>query len=334
MKIYLLFIVLFLPATYCKAQQLTVDILQQGNSYTDSSYYDIIKVNNKFWICGKYGILKEIDEKGNIENIHYPSKSLDIYKLENINEEKIIASGDKGTIYIHDLITKTWEVIEVKGYENSCFYNLAVDEQNKIFVVGGNSRIAHSGKSMPNGFILTSLDFGKTWKKEFHNFLNMVWCVKKNPFTGKMYALMYSPNKTYLFGNEDGKWVKKQKIGNSIFHEIQFTDKTNFVATGGWIGKNGRIYSTTTKKVIENSGLLWSRVKNENYTIFTGCNGNIVLENKNGKIELFETTLNKAFSIYEAIFISSNTAYAIGSGRTILKLNIEEKNIFEAKSIN
>ena len=106
--------------------------MQQGNSYADSSYYDIIKVQDKYWICGKYGILKSIDNNGIIENINYPSQNLDIYKLENLDNETVIASGDKGTIYFHDLKTNFWKTVKVKGYENACFYNLTVDAK-KIF---------------------------------------------------------------------------------------------------------------------------------------------------------------------------------------------------------
>jgi hypothetical protein len=314
-----------------KAQSFTIDVLHQGNSFSDSSYYDIIKVEDKYWIAGKYGILKSIDSEGNLENIDYPSLDLDIYKLENLDNNKIIASGDKGTIYIHDLISKTWQTIQVKGYENACFYNLAVDNEHNIYVGGGNSKIAHSKKTIPYGFILTSKDGGKTWNNSFKNMLNMVWCVKRNEFNNKMYALMYTINKTFLYELKDEKWKKKQKIGNSIFHEVQFEDEKNFVATGGWIGKKGRINSNTQKNVIENSGLLWGRVKNEHFTLYTGCDGKILVEFENGDKQLSETKLNLPFSIYEAIFVDTYTAYAIGSGRTLLKIQFGDTHNLETK---
>ena len=131
MKIFLLLIIILFSLTHTQAQNISVDILQQGNSFADSSYYDIIKVENKYWIGGKYGILKALDSDGRIENISYPSEGLDIYKLENFDDETVLASGDKGTLYIHSLKTKTWKTIKVKNYENACFYNLAVDSQKK-----------------------------------------------------------------------------------------------------------------------------------------------------------------------------------------------------------
>jgi len=328
----LLLILLIFNVSHTFAQDISVDILQQENSFADSSYYDIIRVQDKFWIGGKYGILKALDDNGRLENIKYPSEGLDIYKLENLDDETILASGDKGTLYIHNLKTKVWKTIKIKNYENACFYNLAVDNQKNIYLSGGNSKIAHSGKSIPNGFVLVSADMGQTWKRTYKNVFNMVWCIKHNPFDNKMYGLMYSPNRTNLMVFEGNKWIKKQKLGNSIYHEVQFENKDKFVATGGWIGKKGRIHGTDFKRVYDNIGLLWSRVKNDKYTIFTGCDGNIVLENAEQKTLVHHTSLNMPFSIYEAIFINQNTAYAIGSGRTLLKISISENQIFEAKN--
>ncbi|MCP9756426.1 hypothetical protein EGI26_14775 [Lacihabitans sp. CCS-44] len=332
MKIFLLLITFITTFTYAKAQDISVDILQQGNSFADSSYYDIIKVENKYWIGGKYGILKSLDAEGKIENVSYPSEGLDIYKLENLDNETVLASGDKGTLFIHNLKTKSWKTIRVKNYENACFYNLTVDAQKNIYLSGGNSKIAHSGKSIPNGFVLVSSDMGNTWKRIYHNTFNMVWCVKNNPYDNKIYGLMYSPNRTNLMVYENNRWVKKQKLGNSIYHEVQFEGGNQFVATGGWIGKKGRINSTNHKKIFNDSGLLWSRVKNEKHTLFTGCDGNIVLETLGQKPKVYHTKLNLPFSLYEAIFINQNTAFAIGSGRTLLKISISENQNFEVNN--
>lgn len=332
MKGFLLFILLIINASNINAQDISVEILQQGYSFADSSYYDIIKVENKYWVAGKYGILKAIDSDGHIENINFPNEGLDIYKLENLDNETVLASGDKGRIYIHDLKTKTWQTIKVKNYENACFYNLTVDSQQNIYIGGGNSKIAHSGKTIPNGFVLMSSDRGQTWNRIYKNVFNMVWCVKRNPFDDKVYGLMYTPNRTKLMVYENGHWVKKQKLGNSIYHEIQFESPDKFIATGGWVGKNGRINNSNNKTVINNTGLLWSRVKNEKYTLYTGCNGNIILETTDQKTITHHTPLNLAFNLYEAVFIDETTAYVIGSGRTLLKISILENQNLQAKN--
>ncbi len=333
MKRFLLIILLITTVSHLQAQDISVDILQQGNSFADSSYYDIIKVKDKYWVGGKYGILKTVDVEGNIENITYPTEGVDIYKLENLDNETILASGDKGTLYIHSIKTNSWKTIKVKNYENACFYNLAVDHQKNIYLSGGNSKIAHSAKSIPNGFVLVSSDMGQTWRRIYKNTFNMVWCVKHNPFDNKIYGLMYTPNRTKLMVFENNRWVKKQKLGNSIYHEVQFESRDQFVATGGWVGKKGRIHNTDHKKVFNETGLLWSRVKSEKYTLFTGCDGNIVLETAGLQSIVHRTKLNMAFSLYEAIFINQNTAFAIGSGRTLLKISISESENFEAKNL-
>jgi hypothetical protein len=56
-----------------QAQHMTIDVIQQGESYQDSSYYDIIEVKNEYWICGKYGTMKSINSTGEIGNINSPS---------------------------------------------------------------------------------------------------------------------------------------------------------------------------------------------------------------------------------------------------------------------
>ena len=313
-------------AILSSGQQVHIEVLQQGEEYSDSSYYDILTVGDTYWISGKYGTLKEMDASGQLSDIEYPSKEVDIYKMDFLDENTIIASGDKGTIYTHDLNSGAWESKQIEGYEGACFYNLAVLSPQKIYISGGNSKIAHSKKTVPEGFILESLDGGITWKKIYSNPFKMVWCVKKNPYNDSLYALMYTLNKTHLFKLEDGHWQKQEKIGNSIFHEIQFESKTDYVATGGWIGKKGRIYFNDRKVVMNHSGLIWGRVANEKYELYPACDGQIVLGDHNGDFKTFGRKLNKAFSIYEAVFTSDHTAIAIGSARTILKLTIEEES--------
>ncbi|SOE21739.1 hypothetical protein SAMN06298216_2195 [Spirosomataceae bacterium TFI 002] len=305
-------------------QELSIDILQQGETYEDSSYYDILQVHDEYWIAGKYGTLKKYTAAEGLSNITYPSEEVDIYKMDRLGEDKIIASGDKGTVYIHDLKSKTWQTTRVKGYENACFYNLAVMSESKIYISGGNSKIAHSKKTIPEGFILESNDGGITWSKIYSNPLKMVWCVKKNPFDEQMYALMYTINRTHLYKLVNGDWEKVEKVGNSIFHEIQFESPTSYVATGGWIGKKGRIHYNNRKVAIQHSGLIWGRTSNEKYEIYPACDGQIVLGNHKGNYKLFGKKLNKQFSIYEVVFTSEREALAIGSARTLLKLKIED----------
>ena len=307
-----------------QAQEMEIEVLQQGNSYSDSSYYDILKVKKDFWICGKYGTLKKYTPDGKLINISYPSRNLDIYKMDMLNEETIIASGDHGLIYTHNLTSGEWTSRQIEGYEEACFYNLAVMSPEKIYISGGNSKIAHSKKTVPEGFILESVDGGITWKEVYTNPFKMVWCVKKNPFDNRLYALMYTFNKTHLFKLEDGHWQKQEKIGSSIFHEIQFTSENDYIATGGWIGKKGRLYFNDKQVVINHSGLIWGRTANAKYELYPACNGQIVLGDHRGNHKLFGKKLNQNFSIYEAVFITENTAIAIGSARTLLKLTIKE----------
>lgn len=314
---------LFFFSSVLWAQRMQIDIWQQGRSFQDSSYYDIMPVEGRYWIGGKYGILKSIDAQGHLENVAYPSRHVDIYKLDRFDAQNLIACADKGLIYKHNLRTKTWETVQVKGYEKSCFYNMAVVNDSTAYVCGGNSAIAHSQKTVPLGFILKTTDRGRTWKRVYKNLTQMVWCVKFNPHSQQVYALMYTPNRTYLYAEKNNKWLKKSKIGNSIFHEIQFENAQDFVAMGGWIGKKGRIYHNQHQTVIPRSGLIWGRTSTQQYELLTACDGQVLLKNKaENSYQLQGVKLNNAFSIYEAVFTSDTTAIAIGSAQTILHIRI------------
>ena len=309
------------------AQEVHIQVLQQGTTFKDSSYYDIVPVGNDYWIGGKYGILKSSDSEGNLSDIAYPNQHVDIYKIDRFDPQHLIACADKGIVYKHDLVAKTWEVVQVKGYEKACFYNMAVVNDSTAFVCGGNTAIAHSQKTIPLGFILKTTDRGRTWRKVYSNAFKMVWCVKYNPHNQQVYALMYTPNRTHLYALEKERWQRKQKIGNSIFHEIQFENATDFVATGGWIGKKGRIYRNNQKQIIKEVGLIWGRVSNDRYHLYTACNGQIVLDTKSGNCKRFGVKLNNRFSIYEAIFTSAHTALAIGSAQTLLHITVKESTL-------
>jgi len=304
---------------------MDIEIIQQGTEYSDSSFYDIIEVDDAYWIAGKYGILKSYSEEEGLQNIEYPNQGVDIYKMAFLDDETLIAAGDKGFLYFYDKPSQSWERRQIPGYEESCFYNLSVTENGIIFISGGNSKIAHSKKVIPQGFVLKSDDGGQTWEKTYSKKFKMVWSVKQNPFDKHMYALMYTLNKTHLFRLEGNIWVKQEKIGNSIFHDIQWKNTTDYVATGGWIGKKGRIYFNDSKVVMNHSGLIWSRVANKKYELYPACNGQIVMRDKQTKgHKMFKTNLNKSFSIYEAIFTTESEALAIGSARTLLKLSIKD----------
>ena len=316
----------------CHAQQVNICVLQQGTAFTDSSYYDIMPISDSiYWIGGKYGTLKTINAAGNLTTVEYPSQQVDIYKMDKFDAQNLIACGDKGVIYHHNLRTKSWQTLKIKGYENACFYNMCVVDATTAFVCGGSSAIAHSKKTIPKGFILKSTDRGQTWTKVYGNALKMVWCVKQNPYNGQVYALMYTPNRTHLYAYEGDRWVKKEKIGNSIFHEVQFENQYDYMAMGGWIGKKGRLRTRYHKQVFEDTGLIWSKVSGPEYDLYTACNGKMILDDRYGNREVIGVKLNDKFSIYEAVFTSSNTAIAIGTAQTILMIKVLPAVMLTAK---
>ena len=100
---------------------------------------------------------------------------------------------------------------------------------------------------------------------------------------------------------------------------------------GGWIGKKGRLHTRYHKQVFEDTGLIWSKVSGPEYDLYTACNGKMILDDRLGNREVFGVKLNDKFSIYEAVFTSSNTAIAIGTAQTILMLRVLPAVMLTAK---
>jgi len=322
----LLFLSFCFALNFVSAQSVTVSILQQGTGFSDSSYYDILKVNDEnYWLVGKYGIISNYNLSGAITAVNYPSNHNDIYKIDKFDEQNFIACADKGNLYFYNTISKEWTSKQVAGFENSCFYNITVIDKKSALICGGRSAIAHSKKAIPNGFIIKTTDGGQTWTKVYSSPFKMIWSVDYNPENKQASALVYVPNHTNLFSSSDegNTWKKNRKIGRGIYYDLETNKDKKQICYGGKINGNGRLQAGNEKEVeFKESGLIWSKTVSDNYEIMTACNGNILFSDNGADRQLIHTALADKFSLYKAAFVSATKAIVVGSGKTILLVNI------------
>ena len=305
-----------------------MSVLQQGTGFEDSAYYDILKVDEaNYWLVGKYGIISNYNLDGNITAVNYPSNHNDIYKIDKFDEQNYIACADKGNLYFYNTISKEWKSKQITGFENSCFYNITVIDKKSALICGGGSAIAHSNKAIPNGFIIKTTDGGETWTKVYSSPFKMIWSVDFNSVTKQASALVYVPNHTNLFtSNDEGdKWTNERKIGQGIYYDLETGDKQEKICYGGKINGNGKLqYGSDEEIEFKESGLIWSKTVLDNYEIMTACNGNILFSDNGVNRQLIHTTLTDKFSLYKAAFVSPTQAIVVGSGKTILLVNIQQ----------
>jgi hypothetical protein len=320
---YLRFLIgamLLILSTVMAGQSHTFEILRQGVSYSDSSFYDIqAKNDNEYWIAGKYGIIKSINTNFELKTATCDLSGIDIYKLDSFDGVSM-ACGDLGTVYTFDPNNDSWHGRSVKGYEKCCFYHIKICSKSSIFICGGVSAIAHSKKRIPHGFILHSTDGGLTWNKVYSNPFQMVWTIELDNTSNTLYALMYTPNRTFIYNSIDGlNWSKATNLKKGIYQDIQ-VENGQYFAMGGEPWGNGRLKSGNELSVFKDTGIIWSRTLHKNTEYLTGSK-NILMVRSESKTETLVLPLNLEFNLYELTFMTEDKGIIVGSGGTIVKVN-------------
>ena len=321
---------IILNALISPAFSQIISVIQCGNSKPDSSYYDIVRINEgEYWVAGKHGVLKKINETGKVENIDYPNLGYHILKIAAFDSNNILLCGDKGIIYQYSKNSNSWTTKQIADYSNQCFYNMVTINDSTAFICGGNSKISRGEKSVPNGFILKTIDKGKTWNEVYKNISRMVWDLYFDKSDHKLYAIIYSPlgSNVVCSINEGLNWEKLSEHYSSLFHsfnKMKDLAKTNFYFAGGKngnINNYGIIVNAATKEIqkFKNTGMIWDIASNEIYTLAAASKGYVLSKiNTSTKWTLLKSQTD--VNLYEVAFINSNSAYVIGSNKTILKI--------------
>jgi hypothetical protein len=313
----------FVQLSYAGNPEIT--IINDRKIPNDSSFYDIAALDsNNFILVGKFGIIKTINRNGKIETIKNPLSGNDIYKIDKWDDENVIACSDKGYVLQYNLKNKTWQTLQIKGYENSCFYSMCVVDENTAYVCGGKSEIAHSLKVVPYGFILSTADKGKTWQKVYSNPIQMVWSISLDPVTKEINALIYQPNQAFIYSLNTitSKFEKKIKLGKGLYHDLDYDKNNNWLVVGGKHDGKGTVKNNILKKEF-NCGLIWSYTKNKNRELFSTSNSSFILKENNIEKE-YVLPLENNYGLYECAFFDEKKAIVVGSGQSIIFIDFKD----------
>ncbi|MBI2966520.1 MAG: hypothetical protein HYY40_01735 [Bacteroidetes bacterium] len=302
-------------------QQFQFNVLQHGTSFKDSSYYDILNMDdNKYWAIGEYGIITEIDQSGNLKNISYPNKGVDLYDAIQLTGNRYIFSCDAGNLLFYDRDDNTWEYITFPGYKKYCFYKIARISDTVAVVCGGKSVMTEKKKRIPFGFMLMTTDGGKTWKSIYKDILKMVWCVKYDTISRQINAMLYTPGSTRLIASavDDIQW-KTVKKTSGLYHDFESANG-NFILSGSKNSKfleNGSVLINTLERIFDfSTGFLWDVETSGQSLMGCGSNGYLVYINENKTPVTLKTPVDN--NLYKVFYLSENSALIAGNGKTLL----------------
>jgi hypothetical protein len=330
MKISISTLFLFLLPFIGFSQQ--VKVLSVSHARNDSSFYDIKRTSRTtFWACGKYGILYELSEDGKLSKVNYPGQGKHLLKMDEFDADNAVLCGEGGFVYNYCRSENSWNVVKVKGYDNSTFYNICVIDANTAYVCGGKSKITRGQRTIPFGFILKSNDKGKTWKEVYHCATEMIWDMDYDKKSGIISALTYSPfTKSRIISSPITveEWNGSVVTYNYLFHEM-FNDEGNLYLAGSKSGKiysgDGSVFSSdgTNSLKRQTDGLLWDIDANSDYLVSSACKG-VFYVNKKGDNKWQRIDTGHPYNLYEIAFIDSDSFFLVGSNKLILKVNLEK----------
>lgn len=309
------------------AQIFSVEVIHSPDKNSDSSIYDIIKIDDtRYLMSGKNGFLQIIDSENRLHQLNRPTNS-SLLKAVKFGENKVIVAGTDGILLIIDKESDSIIVKQLPEFANDCFYDLLVINDSSLVLAGGHNKMVKAKKSLPRGFIIETNDFGETWNYVFRNPFRMVWDIEKDS-KNSLIASTYSPFNTKIINI-------KQNFRNTILkcktlvHNIELgpDDSTCFLA-----GSRKHNYKKTAsvlklnkekvvlKKEFENKGMFWDLTRIGDYYFAVGYGGMIYRIDQEGNLDAFDTHTHE--SLYELVQITENSFFTVGSNQTILKVNI------------
>ena len=334
-RIFLLFLISGFISNSSSAQ--SIQVVCQGKGGQDSSFYDIFQFSdNKYWIGGEYGILKQLNNEGNLTSVVYPNLGVSILKIAQQGEESILMAGDKGTLYRKKDKLSAWEIIQPAGYKNKCFYDLTIVNDSIALMCGGKSKIAYGKKSIPGGFILKTEDRGVTWKKVFGRTVRMFWRIKPMKIKGEFYLLSYAPWGSRIFKSSDNgdSWKKTEFKSNNLWYDLKVNPSGNLICHGG---KNGQIYqkgsgcidnlsdSKSRNQLLKQQPLnwVWDYGFTDDWEVMTSMRGQMNIKNQadeNWQLISLPTGGN----LYKICPNTPNSFWVIGSQQGVYRVSLPD----------
>jgi hypothetical protein len=320
---------LLLNLRFCAhAQVFSVEIIHKPDLSSDSSIYDIIKIEDgKYLMTGKNGYLQIMDSENNKYKIEYPSINSNLLKAVNYGDNTVVIGGTNGTLIIYNKVSETTITKQIPHFSNVCFYDLANINDTCLILAGGNNKIAEAKKRLPRGFIIETHDLGETWEYVYKNPVRMVWAIGTDS-KNSIVASTYSPFNTKIFNFKTN--LKQTFLRcKTLVHAIEIESGDSVLVLAGAKKHNYRNSATVIKinkqeielnKELTSNGMFWGIKRIGNYYCAVGYGGLIYRIDDSGNIEMFDTQMKE--SLYELIKINDESFFVVGSNQTILKINM------------
>lgn len=301
--------------------------------HKDSSYYSIVQTQaDSWWIAGESGVLKEVNRNGKTSDLAINLNGNDILKME-ANDQNVYIVGEGPSLYIIDKKTHKYKYLNFEStFKNACFYDLVVLPNKQIVLCGGNHKIAHAKKVIPNGFIALlnpeNEEKGiQIMKKTPFQFYFAITQSQKN---NTLYASSFNGYYSSIYKSENGiKWKRYKKI-KGIIHDLMLDQNENlwFSGTNSMNyqkhGLIGYVQNEKTKKTTTNSGCLWRIIEKNKKIVAVNVKGNLLIFDKNTmNYQIEKTGFEKP--IY-CIGINDYQEILIGGHGKSLKIQLPNNN--------
>lgn len=323
-----LFLTFFLSMLFSQAQEIST--IQPGG-YSDSSYYDIARIDvNEFWVGGENGILTCLDTLGNISHLNLPLKGRDILKIVPAGNYVYVAT-DQGTIFRYNRPKDKWIYSDYsdQGFGKLTFYDMVLTKNGTVVVSGGHNKIAQGKVSLPRGFVATiDEELLGTPSIVWKHALMFGFTLEYDEKEDEVFFAAFNGINSQLFSSVDEahSFQREGTIPGLVHHlelhegEMWYSGAKNFRYSR--VGIAGKVGEKPFEMAGE--GCIWSLMPLGDEMFCLAFNGAVV-----GTTEEFDAYSFKVrpsmTSLYESAAISSTKAFIVGHGRTILLIETDQQ---------
>ncbi len=326
MRIILLYLFLFISVIFANGQKI-ISIPYEYHS--DSSFYAVTQASPEtWWISGENGVIKEVDRNGNIADLPIDLNGNDIFKMES-DDKNIYIIGQGPSLYIINKENKHLKsYIFSDDFKNSCFYDIAILPNNHIILCGGNHKIAHAQKTIPNGFIAIFNPIEEKIETIKKKTLHFYFSLAQSPKSQTLFASSFNGYQSVIYKSNDGKKWKAYKKVKGIIHDLMI-DQNDHLWFSGTTAMNyhktgmlGRIVDDKISKITTNLGCLWRIIDMKDEIIASSVRGDLlILKKTNMQYKIEKTGFSKP--IY-CISINKHQELLMGGHGKSLKMRIPE----------
>lgn len=335
MRIFLFYIVTFLNIFFVNGQK---NINIPYEYHKDSSFYAATQVtDDTWWVSGENGVIKEVDRQGNVTNLPINLEGNDVFKMET-TEKNVYIVGKGPSLFIINKANNQYKKYSFSNeFKNACFYDLAVLPNEQIVLCGGNNKIAHAQKTIPNGFIAIFNPIEEKIEKIRSKSLHFYFSITQSPYSQTLFASSYNGYQSVIYKSNDGKKWKPYKKVKGIIHDLMI-DKNDHLWFSGTTAMNyqktgmiGRIVDDKMSKITTDIGCLWRIIETNSEIVASSVRGDLlVIDSSNMQYKIEKTGFTKP--IY-TISINKYQEILMGGHGKSLKIripDIHQKNIISS----